>query len=189
MIDVSLRPGSGTTGSPPIGDYALIGDCRGAGLVSRDGSLDWLCLPRYDSPALFAALLDAEAGGRFRIRPTGAFRAERRYLPDTAILKTTFLRPPSRRGSEPRRHPRLYYTPGVSPGLRGTTPVARAAPRDEAGLPIPGNSRRSAWGTNRRPAGRGTQLAHVPPVSAEWRPFPAETRSRCAFAITEHNPQ
>ncbi len=44
-------------------------------------------------------------------------------------------------------------------------------------------------GQGRRPAGRGTQLAHGPPVSAEWRPFPAETRSRCAFAITEHNPQ
>lgn len=81
---------AGSTGYAPISDYALIGDCRGAGLVSRDGSLDWLCLPRFDSPALFAALLDADAGGRFRIRPVGAFRAERRYLPDTPIVETTF---------------------------------------------------------------------------------------------------
>ena len=78
---------------PPIGDYALIGDCRGAGLVSRDGSLDWLCVPRFNSPALFAALLDAKDGGRFRIRPTGEFTATRRYLPDTNVLETTFTSP------------------------------------------------------------------------------------------------
>lgn len=75
---------------PPIGDYALIGDCRSAGLVSRDGSLDWLCLPRYDSASIFAALLDADRGGRFRIRPTGEFQTSRRYVPDTNILETTF---------------------------------------------------------------------------------------------------
>ncbi len=82
-----------TTAYPPIVDYALIGDCRSAALVSRDGSLDWLCWPRFDSPAFFAALLDADHGGRFQIRPTGQYRVERRYLPDTNVLETVFHAP------------------------------------------------------------------------------------------------
>jgi GH15 family glucan-1,4-alpha-glucosidase len=55
---------------PPISDYALIGHCRSAGLISQDGSLEWLCLPRFDGPSVFAAILDA--GGHipwFRMRP------------------------------------------------------------------------------------------------------------------------
>jgi GH15 family glucan-1,4-alpha-glucosidase len=75
---------------PSIAEYALIGDCRSAALVSRERSLDWLCLPRFDSPSIFAALLDANRGGRLSIRPIADFRSRRRYLPDTNIVETTF---------------------------------------------------------------------------------------------------
>lgn len=75
---------------PPIGDYAIIGNCRSAALVSCEGSLDWLCWPQLDSPSIFASLLDAEQGGRFLLQPTGLFRAERRYLPGTNVLETVF---------------------------------------------------------------------------------------------------
>src|SRR5258706_2347375 len=75
----------------PIEDYALIGDCETAALVARDGSIDWLCWPRFDSPACFAALLGDEDNGRWRIAPHGPVRGvTRRYLPDTLILETQF---------------------------------------------------------------------------------------------------
>jgi GH15 family glucan-1,4-alpha-glucosidase len=72
----------------PIGDYALLSDCRSAALVSRAGSVDWLCLPRFDSPAVFARLLDDDAG-HFAVGVPGA-TASRRYLDQTMALETTF---------------------------------------------------------------------------------------------------
>jgi len=85
-------PPSTTRGSfKPIADYALIGDCRSAALVARDGAIDWLCWPRFDSPSIFAALLDRERGGSFSIQPVEPFRSTRRYMGDTAILETVFV--------------------------------------------------------------------------------------------------
>jgi alpha,alpha-trehalase len=75
--------------SLPIGDYALLSDCRSAALISRDGSADWLCFPRFDGPSVFCRLLDP-AGGRFAIRPAGEFEASRRYVDQTMVLETTF---------------------------------------------------------------------------------------------------
>ncbi|MGW6770179.1 glycoside hydrolase family 15 protein [Streptomyces sp. NPDC055037] len=73
----------------PIGDHALLSDCRSAALVTTDGSVDWLCLPRFDSPAIFARLLDEDAG-HWVIHPTGAADISRRYIEDTLVLETTF---------------------------------------------------------------------------------------------------
>jgi GH15 family glucan-1,4-alpha-glucosidase len=73
----------------PIEDYALIGDTHTAGLVSREGSIDWLCLPRFDSPACFAALLGDHANGCWRLAPAGPVReVRRRYQGDTLVLET-----------------------------------------------------------------------------------------------------
>jgi GH15 family glucan-1,4-alpha-glucosidase len=76
----------------PIADYALISDCHSAALVSRAGSVDWLCFPRFDAPAIFARLLDDQAGS-WSLRPAGAFRARRRYVGQALVLETTFETP------------------------------------------------------------------------------------------------
>ncbi|HEU0035545.1 MAG TPA: glycoside hydrolase family 15 protein [Kofleriaceae bacterium] len=73
---------------PAIQDHAAIGDGRSVALVARDGTIDWLCWPRVESPAVFASLLDPERGGAWSIGPTTAARVSRRYLPDTNVLET-----------------------------------------------------------------------------------------------------
>jgi GH15 family glucan-1,4-alpha-glucosidase len=79
----------------PIENHGIIGNMHSAALISLDGSVDWLCLPRFDSPSVFGAILDSEKGGRFRIAPaaTGALRQKQYYWPDTNVLITRFLHP------------------------------------------------------------------------------------------------
>ena len=77
-------------GFPAISDYGFLSDCRSAALVSRAGSVEWLCWPRFDSPSLFARILDRERGGHFTIRPTAPYRVRRNYLAESHVLRTTF---------------------------------------------------------------------------------------------------
>ncbi len=133
----------------PIADYGLIADCNSAALVDRSGAVEWLCLPRYDSPAVFARILDPDAG-HWSIRPTTEFTSERRYRPGTLVLETVFRTgsgavrlvdamavPVGQRGHDlgldvPHELLRLVE------GVEGTVEMAmELAPRPEYGLVTP----------------------------------------------------
>jgi len=75
-----------------ISDYALLSDCQSAALVSGSGSIDWLCMPRFDGPSIFGRLLDASAG-YWSIAPDGEFDTRRRYAYDSLVLETQFATP------------------------------------------------------------------------------------------------
>jgi GH15 family glucan-1,4-alpha-glucosidase len=77
----------------PIEDHGIIGDLHTAALVGTDGTIDWLCLPRFDAPSVFASILDDERGGHFRVRPVEYVHSHQLYLPDTNVLLTRFLSP------------------------------------------------------------------------------------------------
>ena len=79
---------------PNISDHGLIGDLQTAALVTNDGNVDWFCCPRFDSPSIFASLLDAQGGGHFRIAPDrDDYVSKQLYLPDSAVLVTRFMTP------------------------------------------------------------------------------------------------
>jgi GH15 family glucan-1,4-alpha-glucosidase len=88
-IPLSTGAGARRDDFVPIADYGLLSDCSSAALVSRDGSVDWLCLPRFDSPGVFSRLLDP-AAGHWSITPVAAFTTDRRYLPGSLVIETTF---------------------------------------------------------------------------------------------------
>src|SRR5258707_6521574 len=87
-----LRGRGGTVDRyPNISDHGIIGDLQTAALVAADGTVDFFCCPRFDSPSVFASLLDAERGGYFKISPAGEEYVTRQlYFPDTAMLITRF---------------------------------------------------------------------------------------------------
>ena len=134
----------------PIEDHAFLSDCSSAALVTRDGSVDWLCLPRLDSPAVLARLLDDNAG-HFQLRPVDRqARAERRYLPQSLVLETVWtcasgrvvVRDALALGSNERGHELGSAAPGVllrqAIGVDGEVDMAvEWAPRPEFGLVHP----------------------------------------------------
>lgn len=77
----------------PIEDHGVIGNLHTAALVGADGTIDWLCLPAFDSPSVFCSILDDEKGGRFSLKPTEYARSQQLYLPNTNVLLTRFLSP------------------------------------------------------------------------------------------------
>ena len=79
---------------PLISEHGLIGDLQTTALVTTDGTIDWFCCPRFDSPSVFASLLDRDKGGRFRIAPeSDEYVTKQLYFPDTAVLITRFMTP------------------------------------------------------------------------------------------------
>src|SRR3954451_10187432 len=122
MTELASAPASAATAADfrPIADYGLLADCTSAALVSRSGSIDWLCLPRFDSPAVFARLL-APAAGHWSITPVEDFEVTRRYLPGTLVIETTFT---TASGSV-----RLTDALAFQPGQRGHD-LGRDAPHE-----------------------------------------------------------
>src|SRR5258708_35673202 len=105
-----------------IEDYAIIGDMQSAALISRDGSVDWLCVPRFDSPACMAALLGDESHGQWRISPTAAHgpplrrgQGSRRYEESTPILETRGRTGGGPAGGTALNAPRPHEGPGLGP--------------------------------------------------------------------------
>jgi GH15 family glucan-1,4-alpha-glucosidase len=146
MSTAGFSGGAQPSPYPPIADYALIGDCHSAALVSRAGSIDWCCLPRFDSDACFGRLVDWRKGGHCAIAPLDPdCRATRAYLPGTLVLETTFTCPQGeaklydffamRAGG--RRHPRRQLL-RVLEGMRGRVAFRlEISPRLDFGAVLP----------------------------------------------------
>ncbi len=175
MIDMrrEYKPGE-LPDFKPLSAYGLIGDSRAAALVGEDGSIDWACLPDFDSPAVFAAILDPQKGGRFAIRPRESFRASQSYEHGTNVLVTQFVTASGVfrvRDFMPvmaeRRLPASEIHRCVE-GVSGTVPVEVVfAPRFDYGEVLPAIERGTYGVLARHPDDAGQILTLSSPVQVE----------------------
>ncbi len=188
-VSPQVEAAATSSSSTPIADYGLLADCNSAALVSRDGSIDWLCLPRYDSDAVLARILDPHAG-HWSIRPTAGFTSTRRYLDGTLVVETIFVT----EGGRARLIDAMAFAEGQrghdlghdSPHellrhvevLSGTVELAmELAPRPEFGLVKP-LVRVVEGGARTFGAGRVALSSDVP-IEAE------DSTLRCTVTLTE----
>lgn len=173
-------PGGETQRYLPIGDYAIVGDARTAALVSRYGSIDWLCLPDFDGPSVFARLIDHDRGGYFSIQPAVPFAVARSYLNATNVLETEFTTAGGRVRmrdfmpalSEDEKRNRLFPLRQMVrclEGLEGSVPLrVDFSPRPQYGAVVPTFTRllpglyRAEWGAQALHLGTGADLAITP---------------------------
>jgi alpha,alpha-trehalase len=164
------------SGFRPIADYGLLADCTSSALVDRDGSIDWLCMPHYDSPAVFARILDPGAG-HWSIAPAGPCTSQRRYVDGTLVVETTFTTPtgvarltdamafaPGQRGHDLGMHA-PHEVLRLVEGVEGTVELEmQCAPRPEYGLVTPlfrreGDGGRTFGGPNQIAVSAGVPVA------------------------------
>jgi len=164
-----------------IEDYALIGDCHSAALVARDGSIDWLCWPRFDSAACFAALLGTPEHGRWRIAPAAAdCTVRRRYLEDTLVLETEFETPEGSLALIDFMPTRATHCEVVRivEGRRGRVPMAMDfVLRFDYGASVP-------WVT-RLPGGDGIRAVAGPDMAVLRSPVPLQGKDLTTVARFE----
>ena len=140
----------------PIENHGMIGDMHTVALVATDGSIDWLCVPRFDSPSVFAAILDDGKGGRFKIAPVGDdVTCKQFYWPETNVLITRFLGPDGAAELTDFMHGQFRAASTVSNSYD-------ASPRFEA-------SSGSAWNAGRRSTMPGMRtLPQLLPTGLRW---------------------
>ncbi len=163
-----------------IEDYALIGDLHTGALVGKDGSIDWLCLPNFDSPACFAALLDTERAGRWLLAPAGGGQCTRRsYHGDTLVLETEWQTRTGRVKVIDFMPPRTAATDVVRivEGITGSVRMhTELILRFDYGRIVPaGHLDVAAEDVGHRAGARGSGNA-----PAAWKRSPAPTQSGCA---------